>query len=50
MKHFIVLQRTGNKFIDLIDTSTDENNSDSLSKPTVQGEQNYEHMDVFIGR
>ena len=34
MKHFIILQWTDDKFIDFVDTSTDENYSDSLSKPT----------------
>jgi hypothetical protein len=34
MKHFIILQWTDDKFIDFADTSTDENYSDSLSKPT----------------
>ncbi|MGK3743981.1 MAG: hypothetical protein ACI90V_010840 [Bacillariaceae sp.] len=34
MKHSIILQWTDDKFIDFVDTSTDENYSDSLSKPT----------------
>ena len=34
MKHFVILQWTDDKFIDFVDTSTDENYSDSLSKPT----------------
>jgi hypothetical protein len=49
MKHFIILQWTGDKFIDFVDTSTDENYSDSLSKPT--GRTKFqEHTDVFMGR
>jgi hypothetical protein len=49
MKHFIILQWTGDKFIDFIDTSTDENYSDSLSKPTGRTKF-YKHTDVFMGR
>ena len=33
MKHFVILQWTDNKFINVISTKTDENYSDSLSKP-----------------
>jgi hypothetical protein len=49
MKHFIILQWTDDKFIDFVDTSTDENYSDSLSKPTGRTKF-YEHTDVFMGR
>ena len=36
MKHFVILQWTDDKFINFIDTKTDENYSDSLSKPTAR--------------
>jgi hypothetical protein len=49
MKHFIILQWTDDKFIDFVDTSIDENYSDSLSKPTGRTKF-YEHTDVFMGR
>jgi hypothetical protein len=49
MKHFIILQWTGDKFIDFVDTLTDENYSDSLSKPTGRTKF-YEHTDFFMGR
>jgi hypothetical protein len=49
MKHSIILQWTDDKFIDFVDTSTDENYSDSLSKPTGRTKF-YEHTDVFMGR
>jgi hypothetical protein len=49
MKHFIILQWTDDKFIDFVGTSTDENYSDSLSKPTGRTKF-YEHTDVFMGR
>jgi hypothetical protein len=49
MKHFIILQWTDDKFIDFVDTSTGENYSDSLSKPTGR-KKKYEHTDVFMGR
>jgi hypothetical protein len=49
MKHFIILQWTDDKFIDFVHTSTDENYSDSLSKPTGRTKF-YEHTDVFMGR
>jgi hypothetical protein len=49
MKHFIILQWTDDKFIDFVDTSTDENYSDYLSKPTGRTKF-YEHTDVFMGR
>jgi hypothetical protein len=49
MKHFIILQWTDDKFINFVDTSTDENYSDSLSKPTGRTKF-YEHTDVFMGR
>jgi hypothetical protein len=48
MKHFVILQWTDDKFIDFVDTSTDENYSDSLSKPTGRTKF-YEHTDVFVG-
>ena len=49
MKHFVILQQTDDKFINFIDTKTDENYSDSLSKPTAQTKF-YEHTDIFMGR
>jgi hypothetical protein len=49
VKHFIILQWTDDKFIDFVDTLTDDNYSDSLSKPTGRTKF-YEHMDVFMGR
>jgi hypothetical protein len=49
MKHFIILQWSDDKFIDFVDTSTDENYSDSLSKPTGRTKF-HEHTDVFMGR
>ena len=49
MKHFIILQWTDDGFIDFVDTSTNENYSDSLSKPTGRTKF-YEHTDVFMGR
>ena len=49
MKHFVILQWTDDKFINFIDTKTDENYSDSLSKPTAQTKF-YEHTDIFMGR
>jgi hypothetical protein len=50
MKHFIIIiQWTDDKFIDFVGTSTDENYSDSLSKPTGRTKF-YEHTDVFMGR
>jgi hypothetical protein len=49
MKHFILLQWTDDKFIDFVDTLTDENYSDSLSNPTGRTKF-YEHTDVFMGR
>jgi hypothetical protein len=49
MNHFIILQWTDDKSIDFVDTSTDENYSDSLSKPTGRTKF-YEHTDVFMGR
>jgi hypothetical protein len=49
MKHFIILQWTDDKSIAFVDTSTDENYSDSLSKPTGRTKF-YEHTDVFMGR
>ena len=49
MKHFVILQWTDDKFINFIDTKTDENYSDSLSKPTARTKF-YEHTDIFMGR
>jgi hypothetical protein len=49
IKHFIILQWTDDKFIDFVDTLTDENYSDSLSKPTGRTKF-YEHTDVSMGR
>ena len=49
MKHFVILQWTNDKFINFIDTKTDENYSDSLSKPTARTKF-YEHTDIFMGR
>jgi hypothetical protein len=46
MEHFIILQWTDDKFIDFVNTSTDENYSDSLSKSTGRTKF-YEHTDVF---
>ena len=48
MKHFVILQWTDDKFINFIDTKTDENYSDSLSKPTARTKF-YEHTDIFMG-
>ena len=47
MKHFVILQWTDDKFINFIDTKTDENYSDSLSKPTSKTKF-YEHTDIFM--
>jgi hypothetical protein len=44
MKHFIILQWTDDKFIDFVNTLTDENCSDSLSKPTGRTKF-YKHTD-----
>ena len=49
MKHFVILQWTDDKFINFIDKKTDENYSDSLSKPTARTKF-YEHTDIFMGR
>ena len=49
MKHFVILQWTDDKFINFIDTKTDENYSNSLSKPTARTKF-YEHTDIFMGR
>ena len=49
MKHFVILQWTDDKFINFIDTKTDENYSDTLSKPTARTKF-YEHTDIFMGR
>ena len=49
MKHFNILQWTDDKLIDFVDTSADENYSDSLSKPTGRTKF-YVHADVFMGR
>ena len=47
MKHFVILQWIDDKFINFIDTKTDENYSNSLSKPTLQTKF-YEHTDIFM--
>ena len=49
MKHFIILQWTDNKFIDFFKTKTQNQVTDSLSKPTDQTKF-YEHMDVLMGQ
>ena len=49
MKHFVILQWTDDKLINFIDTNTDENYSDSLSKLTARTKF-YEHTDIFIGQ
>ena len=49
MKHFVILQWTDDKFINFIDTKTDENSSDSLSKPP-SWTKFYEHTGIFMGR
>ena len=49
MKHFVILQLTDDKFVNFIDTKTDENYSDSLSKPIARTKF-YEHTDIFMGQ
>ena len=49
MKHFVLLQWTDDKFINFINTKTDENYSDTLSKPTARTKF-YKHTDIFMGR
>ena len=49
MKHFVILQWTDNKFINFIDSKTNENYIDSLSKPRARTKI-YEHTDIFMGR
>ena len=49
MKHFVILQWTDDKFINFINTKTDENQSDSLRKLTPRTKF-YEHTDIFTGR
>ena len=49
LKHFVILQWTDEKFINFIDTKTDENYSNSLSKLTARTKF-YEHTDIFMGQ
>ena len=49
MKHFVILQWTDDEFINFVETRSNENYSDSLSKPTGRTKF-YEHTDVFMGR
>ena len=49
IKHFVILQWTNDEFINFIETRSDENYSDSLSKPTGRTKF-YEHSDIFMGR
>ena len=49
MKHVVILQWKDDEFINFIDTKTDENYSNSLSKPTARTKF-YEHTDIFMGR
>ena len=49
MKHFVILQWTDDEFINFVETRSNENYSDSLSKPTGRTKF-YEHSDVFMGR
>ena len=48
MKHFVILQRIGDKFINFIDTKTEENYINSLSKPTAWTKF-YEYTKIFMG-
>ena len=48
MKHFVILQWTDDKFINFVDTKTQNQATDSLSKPKDQTKF-YEHMDVLMG-
>ena len=48
-KFFIILQWTDDEFLKFIQTPTDQNYSDSLSKPTARTKF-YEHTDIFMGR
>ena len=49
MKHFIILQWTDDKFINFVETKTQNQATDSLSKPTDRTKF-YEHMNVLMGR
>ena len=46
LKHFVILQWTGDKFINFLDTKTVENYSNSLNKPTSKNKF-YEHLDIL---
>ena len=48
-KQFIILQWTDDEYIKFIQTPTDSNYSDTLSKQTARTKF-YEHTDVFMGR
>ena len=47
MKHFVILQWTDDKFVNFIDTKTDDHYNDFLSKPTSQTKF-CEHTDIFM--
>jgi hypothetical protein len=49
MKHFVILQWTEDEFITFVETKSDSNYSDSLSKPTGRTKF-YEHTDILMGR
>ena len=48
-KHFIILQWTDDELINFVQTPTDQNYSDTLSKQTARTKF-YEHTDIFMGR
>ena len=48
-EHFVKLQWTDDKFINFINTMTDKNFSNSLSKP-IERTKFYKHIDIFMGR
>ena len=49
MKNFVILQWTDDDFINFVETKTQYQPTDSLSKPTDRTKF-YEHMDVLMGR
>ena len=49
MKHFVILQWTEEERITYSDVSTNDNFSDSLTKPTGRVKF-YEHNDIMMGR
>ena len=49
VKHMIILQWCDDEFLSFIETKSESNYSDSLSKPTKRRKFN-QHCDIFMGR